>query len=788
MHIELFAKSKKPNEGKTGPVTVEQHCHDVADAAETLWTAISSDLACGFKCSTESLEQKLHAILVAAAWLHDFAKINSAFQAILRAKPFEKLRQPVRHEILAAVLLADDHFLGRQLREALPSAADHWALVWAIAGHHAKMGDPARGATVFSIGGTPREVFLPFSHQQARSIFAEAWAKLGSTSSPALGDLRFDTLDDGDDGLEQKVALYVENAARTWAELRGNSDFLRNVALLKAMLIAADVAASALTAKEESTAKWVRLSLATRITRDLLEPVVREGTDGQELHPFQRQIGAAPTDATIVIAGTGNGKTTGAFLWAQKWAIGRKLFFTYPTTGTASAGYEDYLFEHRQIASELIHGRALVDLQAMRGTPDDDNADEGLRIESLKAWDRQAVVCTVDTVLGIMQNQRRSLYSFPAIAAGAFVFDEIHSYDPRLFGALLRFLKTFPGLPVLLMSASISPVRLQQLQRALGERLGPIVRGDPLLEGFKRYRLEKRESAQACRSTVTDALGRRKKVLWVCNTVGDAIKEARQASTWSGLKADQIVVFHSRFRYCDRVDRQKAVIRKFGYDRTTPKPWPRMEPSPLLAITTQVCEMSLDISADLMVTAECPLPALVQRLGRLNRYACGDDPWTCLVYPFQGDPYNEKLELINTRGDFRAVMGAARAAVNELGGEPCSQRDLAVRLDNVNDAEKYKEYSAWLDDGWLTEPAPLRDGDSITLIREEDLDEIADKLGPEHNKPSKWTSRSLVSWTIPMLHTRDFEPVRRAGGYPVVANGTVTYTREEGATWRTNTK
>src|SRR5207245_498689 len=164
--------------------------------------------------------------------------------------------------------------------------------------------------------------------------------------------------------------------------------------------------------------------------------------------------------ATIVIAGCGNGKTTAAYLWAQQHAKGRKLWFTYPTTGTASAGYQGYLHDHPDLKADLIHMRAHVDLQAIRGNDKGDEDDEWLRLESLRAWGCQAVACTVDTVLGLLQNQRRPLFSFPGIAAGAFVFDEIHSYDRRLFGALLQFLQAFPGVPVRLMSTSIQPIRM----------------------------------------------------------------------------------------------------------------------------------------------------------------------------------------------------------------------------------------------------------------------------------------------------------------------------------------
>jgi CRISPR-associated endonuclease/helicase Cas3 len=464
------------------------------------------------------------------------------------------------------------------------------------------------------------------------------------------------------------------------------------------------------------------------------------------------------------------------------------LWFTYPTTGTASAGYQGYLYDHPDLLSALLHGRAEVDLQAMREGGEDDRNEESLRLESLRAWGQQAIACTVDTVLGLLQNQRRPLFSFPAIASGAFVFDEIHSYDGRLFGSLLRFLRMFPGVPVLLMSASISPGRMAALRDVLGGRTGEVIRGDPAMEGYQRYQLEPRDSAESCRQEVADALRAGKKVLWVCNTVADAVQTVREAHEWAGVAAEKIIVYHSRFRYRDRVNRQKDVIAEFEYDDKAPNLKLRKKPGGTLVIATQVCEMSLDISADLMVTTECPLPSLVQRLGRLNRYAAADDPWKCLVYPFQGDPYNERPELIQTRGDFRAGMTAARKAVGDLAGQPCNQRELAQRLDGMADTEQFETYSAWLDDGWLTEPAQLRDGDaSVTLIREEDLAEIERELGPEHAKPSKWTARSLVPWTIPMLWSKQFRPERRVGGYPVAATGTVAYCIEKGATWQTNT-
>jgi CRISPR-associated endonuclease/helicase Cas3 len=312
------------------------------------------------------------------------------------------------------------------------------------------------------------------------------------------------------------------------------------------------------------------------------------------------------------------------------------------------------------------------------------------------------------------------------------------------------------------------------LREVLGDRAGDVICGDESLENYRRYSLQARESTEACQFDVAPYLEDGRKVLWVCNTVKDAIKAAREARRWSGIDPARIIVYHSRFRYRDRVKRQQEVLAEFAYFRAGERKGQRIREGPSLLIATQVCEMSLDISADVLVTAECPLPSLVQRLGRLNRYATSDDPWPCFVYPFQGEPY----------GDALTEMDATRNAVRDLSGMPCSQRDLASRLDSMTVSEEFERHSAWLDDGWVTEPVQLRDGDnSITVIREEDLAEIENELGPEHTRPTKWTSARLVPWTIPMLYQRNIVPISRKGGYPVAAAGVIHYDQQDGATW-----
>jgi CRISPR-associated endonuclease/helicase Cas3 len=774
--LTLWAKSPFLGE----PPTVLRHCLDVLACARLVWANVERDLAEALNCEVETLRESIRSLFFLAALFHDAGKMNSAFQSLLHPEN-ERLKQPVRHEILSALMVRDDW--PAEFSAALPEQ-DLWSILWAVAGHHLQMRVDKHGNEnedpLYRTGNTPRNVTTYCGHAQFEGLWETAKSLLpGLRLSETQLDLKnetFKTADDSDDGLEARIREFVMLSRKAWKPFKKDNEFKRRLALLKALLISADVSGSALTSRGEPPSKWIPRALQSRLSGQDIERIWRDTLGLRQPRDFQRQVAASKHPATVVVAGCGNGKTTAAYMWAQNWP-NRKLFFTYPTTGTTSAGFEDYVLEQSHVTRELIHGRSQVDLAEMGDTPEDAATDASLRIESLNAWDRQLIVCTVDTVLGLLQNQRRPLFSFPAIVAGAFVLDEIHSYDSKLFGALLNFLQTFPGLPVLLMSASIPPARLLALREVLGDRMGDVVRGDPSLETRRRYRFEPvQASPDDCWADVERSLRSNEKVLWVCNTVRDAVEVAAEARQ-RGMTAEPPLIYHSRFRYRDRVQRQKAVIDEFAYHDAVGRERERKKPGGSLIVTTQVCEMSLDISADLLVTALCPLPSLVQRLGRLNRFAQSDDPRPCLVYGFQGPPYHQD--------DARAQMTAARQAIEQLTAQAISQKDLSDCLEDMTTKEKWDLSSAWLDGGWQTDQFALRDGDNgITVLREEDLPLIERELGPEDAKT--WTRQRLVPWTIPMRYRNDFAWQRRLAAYPLAPAGTIDYDEREGAKWLLN--
>src|SRR5205814_9800623 len=67
----------------------------------------------------------------------------------------------------------------------------------------------------------------------------------------------------------------------------------------------------------------------------------------------------------------------------------------------------------------------------------------------------RSIICTADTVLALVRNNRRGLYNSPAILSSACVFDELHAYDKRMFEAVVALINALPGASFLLMTASL---------------------------------------------------------------------------------------------------------------------------------------------------------------------------------------------------------------------------------------------------------------------------------------------------------------------------------------------
>jgi CRISPR-associated endonuclease/helicase Cas3 len=395
------------------------------------------------------------------------------------------------------------------------------------------------------------------------------------------------------------------------------------------------------------------------------------------------------------------------------------VVFLYPTRGTATEGFRDYVGWAPEGQSALVHGTSRYELEMMRENPPDalEGKDPRLseteaRLFSLGLWSRRYFSATVDQFLSFLEHHYSSVCLLPLLADSAIVIDEVHSFDRRMFDDLVAFLRAF-DVPVLCMTATLGASRRRELEDA-GLTLFPRAEHRTELadleeqERHPRYCITREPSSsfEKLIANAAGAVGEQRRVLWVVNTVARcqalSVRLHERLGSWP-------LVYHSRFRLKDRQAVHGRVVEAFQTMK------------PAIAVTTQVCEMSLDLDADMLVTELAPVSALVQRFGRSNRHRARGDAFRASIHVYSPDsvlPY-ERAEL--TRAD---------EFVNSVHGET-SQRALAEALERFARSEPVADGSArFLDGGYFAVPGPFRDGDERAgpCVLDADLPEIEQRI------------------------------------------------------------
>ena len=488
-----------------------RHLQDVYESASRILDSTADTQLTALGLEPKHYRNRLRRCVVLAAAVHDIGKANDHFQdMLLGTRDVQQHPQGLRHEWVTILML-------KHLKPwLLPAVGGHeidFAIVeWSVAGHHPAYTheSPPRSCPP----GAGAEIRCHTDHADFAAILGWLQDRFDlSATPPPLGDTSRGLV--GTENAFSELATWSKCARRLWEEKLKKSAESRLVAAAKNCLIAADVAGSALPKEiPDEVERWTTIGRAfDRIpTANDLRFVADYGLEGKDPRDFQAAVANDPADVVFVKAGCGTGKTVAAYLRAAKRYVGRRLYFCYPTTGTATEGYRDYLFpdvptagaadtqEHaaerqrlEEVSADLFHSRSGIDFDIILSTGSDSktaDADAAAKADALEAWATPVVACTVDTVLGLMQNNKRGLFAWPALAQSAFIFDEIHAYDDRLFGTLLRFLRDLPGLPALLMTASLPTPREEALRDVLrtyrGIELSPVT-GPREFEERPRY-------------------------------------------------------------------------------------------------------------------------------------------------------------------------------------------------------------------------------------------------------------------------------------------------------------
>ncbi|MBE3562735.1 MAG: CRISPR-associated helicase Cas3' [Hydrogenibacillus schlegelii] len=624
-----------------------------------------------FKSNFKSKALALRALLACA--LHDIGKATVDFQQkmcrirkgagpgsgsdyphALAALPFV-LAAELLLEQSPSTALADDPearaFVGS---EPTVKGFPEMPATAAVLAHHS----PLHGDLFLKFG-------VPRYEEGCEAVFRAIWARLEATAR-RMGTDRF-ALPDVDavltlaqswmkEELSRLLHGFFNESTRLIDVLKGSSP--RRFAAVMTVLHLADWLASAGVASIEGLYLKEGSEKLDRSLRHRLE------AQGKAFvwRGFQVAAGRAEAGGFWLRAPTGTGKTEALLRWAGD---AERVIYLLPTQATVNAMWRRMRDIYGPEAVGLAHGRASYMLRKSAFEEAVDDRTENVRLLS-RVFARPVTVATLDQWLlahlhGRHWEERRFLSQEAAI-----ILDEIHAFEPFTLGLLRAALERERPRRIAFASAT--------LPQALIERFREIVPSDRLVDAEaalwkrRRHRLELRPGSLVERmDEIVDVARTGRAVLVVANTVEEAqrlYRALKEEYRWPKLH-----LYHARFTFRDRERREQSVAH----------------PAPgTIFVATQVVEVSLDISYDVLMTDLAPVDALVQRMGRVNR--AGDRPPAPVVI------YEDGSTIARGRIYDEEVLALSRSILKSLPAEP-TDRDWLDANEEVY--RTYLESRTW---------------------------------------------------------------------------------------------
>jgi CRISPR-associated endonuclease/helicase Cas3 len=299
---------------------------------------------------------------------------------------------------------------------------------------------------------------------------------------------------------------------------------------------------------------------------------------------------------TFVKAPTGAGKTD----FLLKRCRGR-VFYTLPFQASINAMFERIKNDLREVVDDirLLHSTSRLVI-------------EGDKFEEKVIQDKFGAsikVLTPHQLASIVFGTRGFEAILFDVKGCDIILDEIHTYSDIIQAIVLKIVEILhaEGCRIHIGTATMPSVLEKQILKILEvENIQIVSIPDQILDTFNRHIVHKSNSFEELFPIISQAIKEKQKILVVCNRVNNAqfifsqIKE-----TYPDIPR---MLIHSRFK---RIDRNKLETNlKEVYNESN---------EACIVVSTQVVEVSLDISFDLMITETAPIDALIQRFGRINR-------------------------------------------------------------------------------------------------------------------------------------------------------------------------
>ncbi|MGQ9472360.1 MAG: CRISPR-associated helicase Cas3' [Candidatus Aminicenantales bacterium] len=324
-------------------------------------------------------------------------------------------------------------------------------------------------------------------------------------------------------------------------------------------------------------------------------------------------------ESVILRAPTGSGKTEAAFIPFVELrgnSLPKRMIYSLPMRALVNS-----------LSSRLRCYSPGIDVKVQHGK----------RVES-QFFDADCVVATLDQVITsyacapLSLGARYGNIPAGAVAGSFLVFDEVHTYEPRLglqSSIILAERMKKLGIPFMFMTATLP----SKFMASLAERLNcKIIEVDeesiPVRSKRNVILIPKLETRLSPESVLTFYQRHPGRLIVICNTVLRAIE------LYLGLKEKiepKPILIHSRFFDEDRARLEERIENLFG----------KNSGQEAILITTQVIEVGMDISSDFILSELAPVDSLIQRAGRCCRWG-GKGKFIVFDIPSEA-PYEKEL-------------------------------------------------------------------------------------------------------------------------------------------------
>ncbi len=363
---------------------------------------------------------------------------------------------------------------------------------------------------------------------------------------------------------------------------------------------------------------------------------------GWELRDFQKQARGWSDKSVVLVASTGMGKTE----CSMNWIDGHKAFYLLGIRTAVNAMFNRFreTFDAEKVKNDpedlddvpgdfgnvaLLHGETGY----LLADESEDNEDYFEKYSMAKQMTYPVTVATADQlVTAAFKYNGFELVYFTA-SYSHIVVDEIQSFAPESIAAIVIFLKEIHRLGgrFMLMTATLP----EFVKREFEELQGEVVYPDPQFTPQKRHRvklLDHEINDPSVTDRILSAYREGKKVLVICNTV------KRAQEMYAALKDCGPKLLHARFIQNDKRNKEKKIICDASLKNGKP-----IKLEPVIWISTQIVEASLDIDFDVLFTEGASIDSLLQRFGRCwrtreytgtnaNVFITRPSPWTKLIY------------------------------------------------------------------------------------------------------------------------------------------------------------